>query len=500
MNKEDYYHKKLEVLDDSDRIFDRPNLPKDPKKFHIVGICGTAMGSLAGLLREKGYEVSGSDQTCHPPISTMLDTLDVGLHTGNYEAKNIPEDTDVVVIGNVSTPTNPESKFARENKLPQVVLPEAFREYVFGDAKRIVVSGTHGKTTTTGITISIFETAGADPGYMVGGIPQEKERGFALGGGEYAIFEGDEYDTSYFNKMPKFLQYGAHTGIVTSVELDHLDIYSDFEDYKKAFEFFVEGLPDDGFLFVNGDEEVTRSLADKANQNSKVRTYGLKETNDVYAKNIVTDTENGTQTFDFIFDGENLGKIETSLSGLYNVANITASAGVGIAHGLPFEKVAEGVKNFKGMKRRQEIKGEESGIIVMDDFAHHPTAVRKTITGIKNKYPNKRLIVLFEPRSNSSRKKIFEQDYIESFDNADLACLKMPFFRHNDDTDDFIDAEKVVKEINNRGTEAYFYEDINDLLKEITPKLKSGDLVVAMSNGNFDDIHQKLLDKLAEIK
>ncbi|MEY2640659.1 MAG: hypothetical protein RL150_52, partial [Candidatus Parcubacteria bacterium] len=263
MNMHEYFEAKLRALPDGEaRIFERPALPVSPKSFHIVGICGTAMGALAGLLRAKGYRVSGSDQTCYPPISTMLETLDVTTHVGNFEAKNIG-DTDIVVIGNVARPHNPEAAYAREQQLPQATLPEVLREFVFGDAKRIVVAGTHGKTTTTGLAAAVFEAAGKAPGYMIGGVPQGKEHGFALGDGAYAIFEGDEYDTSYYNKMPKFLQYGAHTGIVTAVELDHLDIYSDFDDYKQAFGFFAENIPADGYLFVNGDSEETRALKER---------------------------------------------------------------------------------------------------------------------------------------------------------------------------------------------------------------------------------------------
>lgn len=494
MNKEDYYKQKLEALSDKDlRIFNRPELTKNPKKFHIIGVCGTAMGALAGLLQEKGFKVSGSDQVCYPPISTMLEGLNVQTHFGNFEAKNIG-DADVVVVGNVARPSNPEAQFARENNLVQATLPEVLREYVFEDALRIVVSGTHGKTTTTGIVTSIFESAGAYPGYMIGGVPQEKEHGFALGSGEFAIFEGDEYDTSYFNKMPKFLQYGAHTGIVTAVELDHLDIYSDLNDYRKAFEFFVSEIPKEGFLFVNGDKDETKSLAMMAK--AHVFTYGLSDKNDVYASNVRK--EDGLQKFNLIYNGANCGEIETSLSGNHNIANIVASAGVALAHGLSFESVKTGVKNFKGMKRRQEIVSDANDILLIDDFAHHPTAVRETLLGIKEKYAGRRIVALFEPRSNSSRKKVFEKDYVESFDNANLVFIKVPPFREGDKPEDFMDSKFVAEEVTKRGVAMKVAENVDELIQVSVPEIQKGDVVIMMSNGSFDGLKEKLLDKLKQ--
>lgn len=494
MNKEDYYKQKLEALSDKElRVFVRPALLKDPKKFHIIGVCGTAMGALAGLLKEKGFKVSGSDQVCYPPISTMLSGLDVKTHFGNFEAKNIG-DADIVVVGNVARPVNPEAQFARENNLVQATLPEVLREYVFEDALRIVVSGTHGKTTTTGIVASIFESAGTHPGFMIGGVPQGKEHGFALGAGEFAIFEGDEYDTSYFNKMPKFLQYGAHTGIVTAVELDHLDIYKDLNDYRKAFEFFVSEIPKEGFVFLNGDREDTKSL--EIFSKAHVFKYGFSKENDIRADNLIS--ENGVQKFNLIYNGARLGEIETSLSGKHNILNILASAGVALAHGLSFESIKNGVKNFKGMKRRQEVVFDKNEIILIDDFAHHPTAVKETLFGMRQKYTGKRIIALFEPRSNSSRKKVFEKDYIESFDDADLVFIKVPPFREGDNPEDFMDAKFVAEEVSKKGTEMTVAENVEQLVELVSPQIQKGDLIIMMSNGAFDGLKDKLLDKLEQ--
>lgn len=502
MNKKDYYQKKLEDLNQEERIFHRPDLPNDPKKFHIVGICGTAMGSLSGLLKDKKYEVSGSDQACFPPISDMLEKIEAKIFTGNYEGNRIKElNPDVVVIGNVSTPNNPEAKFARENNLPQAVLPEVLAKYVFNDAKRIVVSGTHGKTTTTGLVKKIFEAANKNPGFMIGGVPQGSDKSFALGDGDYAIFEGDEYDTSYFNKMPKFLQYGAHTGIITSIELDHLDIYSDFEDYKKAFEFFVEEIPEEGFLFINGDHDVTKELSQKENIKCNLFTYGLENSNDIYAENILINNEDRTQNFDVIYKKENLGSVTINLSGSYNVSNCIVAIGVALSHGISFEDCRKGLGSFHGMKRRQEVFYDDNGLIFIDDFAHHPTSVKETLEGLNKKYSNRKgkLIALFEPRSNSSRKKVFEEAYTKSFDSADEVHIKMPPFRENDNKEDFIDVEFLTNSIREKDIEAFHHSNVEDLLNSVSNNIKEGDVVVMMSNGNFDGLKEKLIEKTVDL-
>jgi UDP-N-acetylmuramate: L-alanyl-gamma-D-glutamyl-meso-diaminopimelate ligase len=490
MNENQYYLEKLERFEDKgDRIFDRPEVPTNPKSFHIVGICGTAMGSLAGLLSEKGFKVKGSDQVCHPPISTMLESLDVELHTGNYEKDNIG-DVDVVVIGNVSRPHNPEAKFARENSLPQVTLPEALRDFVFEDTKRLVVAGTHGKTTTTGILSHIFEVAGKEPGFMIGGVPQGKEKSFALGKGDYSIFEGDEYDTAYFDKKPKFLHYKPTIAIITSIELDHLDIYDDWDDYKQAFIFFAESLPEDGLLILNDSYDVMKEIAEHA----KCKTVFYGENSDATYKNLKS--ENGEQTFDLIIKGELLGEISTPLSGVHNVLNIVASCTLSLSEGIPFEDIQKAVKTFHGMRRRQEVVADVDGILVIDDFAHHPTAVKTTIDGIKEKYPDKRLIALFEPATNTSRRKIFEQEYMESFDKADAVCLKLPKLKEGDDASEYMDGDNVVSGIINRGTPATFYKTADNLLEDLVSTLKQDDLVLIMTNGTFDGVKGKLVERL----
>jgi len=491
MNFEEYYRAKIDKLPDAqDRIFERNNFPENPNKFHIIGICGTAMGSLAGLLSKKGYKVSGSDQVCFPPISTMLEHLDVDTSFGNFEEGNVG-DAEVVVVGNVAKPHNPEARFARLNKIPQVTLPEALRNYVFKDAKRIICAGTHGKTTTTGLLAHIFYTAGKNPGYMIGGVPQQGEDSFALGSGEYALFEGDEYDTSYFDKAPKFLHYGAQSAIITSLELDHLDIYDDWTDYKQAFKFLIESMPKDGLLVISDEYLELENLAKKAS--CKVILYGSQNR---VAKNIRQ--EGGYQVFDYTIDSKVIGTLKTPLSGKHNVSNIVAATTLALSEGIEFEDIQKAVLEFSGMKRRQEVKAEINGITIMDDFAHHPTAVKTTLDGIKKKFHGRRLVALFEPGTNTSRKKIFEKEYIESFDKADVIYIKLPPMKEGDNPADFIDGDYVASEITKHGPKAFSTDNVDDLLDNVVPMLQKDDVVVFMSNRSFDGGLQKLVDRLSE--
>lgn len=491
MDKNEYYGEKLSHLANSqDRIFDRPKVEGEVKDIHIIGICGTAMGSLAGLLKENGYNVRGSDSACHPPIRDMHDILQIPYKEG-FDENNIGK-ADAVVIGNVSGPQNPEAVFARENNLPQLSLPEAIDQFVARDKKKLLISGTHGKTTTTGLVASIFEQAEKDPSYFIGGIMQGKEKSYRKGDGEYFIMEGDEYDTAYFDKRPKFLVYGATSAIVTSIELDHLDIYDDFTDYMMAFRFFAKEIPGDGFLVLNFDDKNVRSLANYTK--AKVISYGESSDANVTYKNLKSGTR--VQAFDLIVDGENLGRLETPLSGEYNVLNICAASALAIQYGIKIEDIFLAVKNFKGMKRRQEIVFENEKVIFIDDFAHHPTSVRETLAGIKKKFKGHRIVTLFEPRSNSSRKKIFEKDYMESFNDTDVLYMKIPPFRHNDKKEDFMDADTVVNHIKDKGKEAKVFETADEIVNEVTGNLKDGDLIIMMSNGGFDGLREKLVDEL----
>lgn len=462
-----------------------------PKKIHIIGICGTAMGQLAGLLKEKGFEVSGSDQQCYPPVSNMIESLDLDLHIGNFQKENIGN-ADLVVVGNVAREHNPETVFAKENNIPQISMPEALARYVFGDAKRLVVAGTHGKTTTTGLLAHIFSESNKNPGYMIGGLPQGQDKGYALGSGEYAIFEGDEYGTCYFDPSPKFMHYAPHSAIITSLELDHIDVFKNIEDYTNAFNKFAEIVSSDGFLLLNDSYQRLEEVSHYSK--TKVYFYGNKTDSDFRFQKLRQEAE--YQVFDFVFEDKVLGEIKTSLSGDHNIANIVAAVGLAYLYGLDLPKIQKAVESFTGMKRRQDIIFNEKGIIVMDDFAHHPTAVTTTVAGVKRKYPNKRLIALYEPTTRSSRQKMFEDNYVAAFDGADIVCIKMPKLGNGEQETEVIDLKRIISELKNKNIDAHKFDSSQDLLDCLVPQLKEDDLVLVMSHGEFDKIRGKLIERI----
>ncbi|MEI7777743.1 MAG: Mur ligase family protein [bacterium] len=489
----EYYQRKLESFSDKDkRVFDRAEIPdlKQIKHIHLVGICGTAMGSLAGLLRESGYRVSGSDEGCYPPMSTMIARLGIEFKEG-YKESHL-SGADLIIIGNTCRVDNPEAAFARDNRLPALSLPEAIKIFFIDGRRSIVVAGTHGKTTTTGLLAHVFSFASFSPSYLVGGVMQNYEESFHLGKGKHFIIEGDEYDTAYFDKSPKFLHYSPASAIITSLEFDHADIYHDMTDYIQAFSFFVESIPSDGSLFLCGDDIRLRELGSSAK--SPVIYYGLEGVNDVTARDVRVSSEG--QEFRLHIKGEDIGAFFVTLHGNHNLLNTLAVCGMAIAEGISPESLREGLKTFKGMKRRQEIVGEVKGVTVIDDFAHHPTAVRETIKAIKDKFAGRRLVVFFEPRSNTSRRKIFEEEYSKAFDGADEVYLSVPPFRHNDRREDFIDTSKMVEVISARGPKAFVFDDAESLLESALLNIKKGDIVLIMSNGSFGGIHQKLLKSL----
>ena len=489
----EYYQEKIESYSDKDkRIFSRVKIPdlQQVKKIHLVGVCGTAMGSLAGLLCEAGYKVSGSDEGCYPPMSTMIARLGIEFKEGYKEDHLVG--ADLIIIGNTCRVDNPEAAFARDNSLPALSLPEAIKIFFIDGRRSLVVAGTHGKTTTTGLLAHIFSSASLDPSYLVGGVMQNYDESFHLGKGEHFIIEGDEYDTAYFDKSPKFLHYSPTSAIITSLEFDHADIYKDIIDYTQAFSFLVDIIPPSGFLFLYGDEKRLRELGPRAK--SKVSYYGLGDGNDITAKDVKISPEG--QEFGLYIRGKNMGTFFVTLHGNHNLLNTLAVCGMAIAEGVSIESLRDGLKTFKGMRRRQEIVGEVGGVTVVDDFAHHPTAVRETIKAIKEKFVGRRLVVFFEPRSNTSRRKIFEEEYSRAFDGADEVYLSVPPFRHNDRREDFIDAPKMAEVISGRGPKASVFDDAESLLKSALLNIKKGDIVLVMSNGSFGGIHQKLLKSL----
>jgi len=474
------------------RIFDRPEAPDHIDSAYLIGICGTGMGSLAGLFQMAGKQVSGADSSVYPPMSTRLAALGIPVHEG-FDPAHLDPSADLVVVGNACTPTHVEAAAARENGLVQLSLPEAVATYFIRDRKSIVIAGTHGKTTTTSLMTFTLQHAGLDPGFLVGGVMTNGGASYGLGTGPHFVIEGDEYDSAYFDKRPKFMHYRPSTAIVTTVEFDHADIYASMDDYREAFEAFVTLVPPHGLLVLNADEPEVARLA--ASARARVRTYGLQVAGaDVTATDIVA--HDGGQSFTPVVDGTPMARVRLSMSGTHNLMNALSVLTVALDEGVHVDRIGDAFRAFEGIQRRQQVRGEVGGVVVVDDFAHHPTAVRATIQAARERWPERRIVAVFEPRSNSSRRKVFEAGYAEAFVEAHAAFLSTPPFRHNDDPSNFMDVDAVLSALSAKGLDTFKAPDADALLPMLIRYLKPGDVALIMSNGAFGGIHGRLLEAL----
>ena len=475
------------------RIFDRPPVPEAIDDVYLIGICGTGMGSLAGLFQQAGYCVRGSDAAVYPPMSTRLAEMSILVLEG-FDPAHLDPPPDLVIVGNACIPMHVEAAYAREQRLVQQSFPEALGHFFLRDRRSLVVAGTHGKTTTTGMLVHVLREAGLDPGFLVGGVMTNGNVSYNAGSGPHFVVEGDEYDSAYFDKRPKFMHYRPTSAIVTSMEFDHADIYDDWDDYRDAFHAFARLVPSDGLLALWGDDANVRALAHHTT--ARAHCYGLTNDAHITANNV--EPVAGGQRFRLVTDGEDRGEIVLPMSGRHNLLNALAVCTIALDEGLTPEQIAQGFATFKGMKRRQEVRGEAGGVLVVDDFAHHPTAVHETIRAVGERWPGRRLVAVFEPRSNSSRRKVFETPYAEAFDGAGLVFLSAPPFRHNDEVERFMNTEVVVQTITERGPPAFVYPDADVLLPPLLAQIQPGDVVLIMSNGSFGGLHDRLLEHLVK--
>jgi len=455
-----------------------------------MGICGTGMASLAGMLKDKGYRITGSDQNIYPPMSLFLESLHIPVCSG-YHAKNLHPRPDLVIVGNVITRKNPEAVGLSHLKLPYLSFPQAIGHFALKDKRSIVISGTHGKTTTSALIAWILEKAGMDPGFMIGGIPGDFGKNYKTGTGPYFVIEGDEYDTAFFDKGPKFLHYRPWITILTSIEFDHADIYRDLDHVIQSFRRLIQLIPAEGLLIANGDEAIVRRETVWAR--CPTETYGYAEDNRWRAVDVAVD-----QAFTRLTIQKETEKVpfSTSLYGRHNISNLLAAVVLARFLKIPWTIIEEAAGTFSGVKRRQEIMGEPNGILVLDDFAHHPTAVRETIQAVRDKYRDRRLIAVFEPRSNSSRRKIFQRQYALSFDKADRIFIPEPPLMDGIPVHERFSSQQLVSDLNQRGLAAFYCEKTDQLLEALVQDTRSGDVVLIMSNGGFDHLHQRLLKAL----
>ena len=451
------------------------------------------MGSLAGLLKEAGYNVRGSDEAVYPPMSTRLAEMGIDVLEG-YDPAHLDPPPDLVIVGNSCTPTHPEAAYARSEELAQLSFPEALAHFFIQSRRSLVVAGTHGKTTTTGMLVHVLRSAGLDPSFLVGGVMSNGNTNYHVGDGPHFVVEGDEYDSAYFDKRPKFMHYKPASAIISSMEFDHADIYDDWEDYREAFRSFAGLVEEDGVLVLNGDDYEVRGLR-HCSRAGKTRFFGLKDNDDhVTAANIRRE-ESGTR-YTLVVEGEAQVDISLPMSGHHNLLNSLSVCTIALDEGITPDQLGEAFKTFEGMKRRQEVLGEAGGVLIVDDFAHHPTAVSETIRAVANRWPMRRLVAVFEPRSNSSRRKVFEEEYARAFDLSNRVFLSMPTIRHNDDDEELMDVAVVAERITRRGIEADAHAGADELLPSLLAYIQSGDVALIMSNGSFDNLPQRLLESL----
>ena len=463
----------------------------DRQKIYLIGICGTAMASLAGMLREKGYAVSGSDSDVYPPMSDFLARLEIPVFKG-FNAENIQKNKpDLVVIGNALSRGNVEIEYVLDSGLRYASMAETVKELFIRGRQSIVVAGTHGKTTTTAMLAWILEVAGRKPSFLVGGIAENFGSSFQLRDGPDFVIEGDEYDTAFFDKGPKFLHYLPRIALLKNIEFDHADIYADLEAIKTAFRRLINIVPRSGLIVAGIDSPVVTELIPAAF--SRVATAGLG-TGEWQAVNIKT-TADGMD-FEILRSDSNTGSFAIPLPGTFNVQNALGAIIVARDLGIPDEVIRRALSTFKSVKRRLEIRGEVNGIVVYDDLAHHPTAVQETLRAVRERHPHERVWAVFEPRSQTCRRKIFEPAFIQSFDPADVILIARVYGASHLAPAETLSPDRVAEGIRARGKRAFTLASTEEIVSLVASEARPGDHVVIMSNGGFDNIHVKLLERL----
>lgn len=456
------------------------------KHFHFIGICGTAMGSAAAAFRQLGHKITGSDNAVYPPMSTMLESHGIEIASG-YKAENLPEDADMYVVGNAVSRGNPEVEALLDRKLPYTSLPELLKWEVMQGKRNFVVSGTHGKTTTTSILTWLLEHAGKNPGYLIGGVPDNFDVGARYTDSEYFVIEGDEYDTAFFDKRSKFLHYLPEAVIVNNIEFDHADIFNTLDDILLTFSRLLRVVPRNGKVFLNGDEANCRKLLEACP--APAVTVGTGQDCEVRLRV----TSAAPEHTDFELNGV---AFRLPMVGEFNARNAAMAICVARFAGLSDNEIRAALLEFRGVKRRQTERGKVHGITIIDDFGHHPTAIRETLRGLRQKYPQSRLWALFEPRSNTSRRNTLQGELIDALKEADgsiIAAVNMP---EKVPAGQLLDVDAVAAAVSASGRPSYHERNVDAIIERLKPLAKEGDVVIVFSNGGFEGIHGKLMDRL----
>jgi len=464
------------------------------KRVHLIAICGVAMAALAGMLKRRGYDVSGSDDNVYPPMSTLLAELGIPIRRG-YRAENLADRPDLVVVGNTVSRTNPEVAALLESGLRYVSLPQALAEFFLAGKRSLVVAGTHGKTTSTAWLAWVLEQAGRDPSLMVGGRSLDFDGNFKLGDGEFFVVEGDEYDTAFFDKGPKFLHYQPQAVLLTAVEFDHADIYRDLEHVKSSFRRLLDILPAGAPLLVAQD--FPHALAVVRESKRTGESFGLAPDSD-WSAAALHDT-GAESRFDVLHNGRREIAAAVRAPGAINVRNALGVYALCRALGLEPAEILPGLASFRGVARRQELVGEFRGVTVIDDFAHHPTAVAGAIAAIRSRYPRRRLWAVFEPRSNTSRRKVFQREYVEAFRAADRVVVGGVFHKQTDQVsaEELFSPAQLVADLEAGCVSAATIDAPAEIAEKIAADAQAGDVVLLMSNGSFGGLRERLVSVLS---
>jgi len=454
---------------------------------HFVGIGGTAMAATAAALQERGLTVTGSDQNVYPPMSTFLAERGIAFSQG-YSERNLAHRPDLVVIGNAISRGNPEAEYCLDHRLQFCSLPELLRVWFLRTKRTIVVAGTHGKTTTTALLAWVFEQAGLNPGFLIGGLPVNFGRGARFTDSPWFIIEGDEYDTAFFDKRSKFIHYLPEVAILNNLEFDHADIFPDLAAVQRTFSHFIRLVPRNGLLLANGDDP---NLAPLLNVDfCPVKRFGLGDANAVRATNVrlgPTASEFETPSF----------KFRVSLPGEFNVRNALGVVAAAKHCGLSNKQIQTAFDTFQGVQRRLQVRGVAGGVTVIDDFAHHPTALRETLRALRLKYPQDRLWAIFEPRSNTTRRNVFQQELVGAFAQADRVVVAQVARLEMLRPEERLDPERLIADLRAAGKQATYLPDVEAIVAHVAAQAEGGDVVVVFSNGGFGGIHDKLLARLA---
>jgi UDP-N-acetylmuramate: L-alanyl-gamma-D-glutamyl-meso-diaminopimelate ligase len=471
-----------------------PELPplEQIRHVHLIAIAGTGMGSLACMLAQRGFRVTGSDLDIYPPMSDQLRACGIPVQKGFSENHVLEDSPDLVVIGNAVRSDNPEARAVLENDLPYTSFPDAARELFARDKHSVVVTGTHGKTTTTSLLGWILTHAGLDPTVLIGGIAENFGTSFRLGEGEHFVIEGDEYDTAFFDKTPKFLHYAARTLIFTSCEFDHADIYASLDEIRAAFGELVAAVPADGCIIAGVDDDTVRGVLSGAP--APVQGYGFTDLARWRASDVTFDHD-GTQLN--VWNGEErMARIKIAMFGRHNVENVLGAVAAAAQLGVHPEAAALALAEFQGVRRRQQVHGEAAGMVVVEDFAHHPTAVRETLAAMRARFPTRRLWAVLEPRTNTSRRRTFEADFIEALAAADGAVIAGVHHAEQIPEDERLRPDRIASALADRGVDAASIADIDEIIEQLIRKRSGADTALIMSNGAFGGIWERLLARL----